>query len=139
MAKQTTNSYPLSYVTQNLDKMMSEIFTEYSQEVEKKAEQVTLQVAKDFAEKLKEVTPRSMDSASEHLADTVVVTGRKEKSHGKVTKSQYVHYRKWQIVHLLEFGWTLRSGARLERTPFIRPLFDNNSDRYYQMYKEALK
>lgn len=139
MAK-NKNVYPLRYVTENLDNIVSGIINEYSEELEAKAEQVTEKVAKDFADKLRPVTPKSnvMDGA-EHLADTIIVTGKKERKYGKITKSQYVHYKKWQIVHLLEFGWTLRNGKRLERQPFIRPLFDQNKEQYYTMYKEELK
>lgn len=133
------NSYPLSYVTQNLNNMVSEIFDSYEKELQSKAEKVTEKVAKDFAGKLKQVTPKSSIAGGEHLADTVIVTGKKLKSYGRVTKAQYVHYKKWQIVHLLEFGWTARNGKRIERTPFIRPLFDQNKEQYYQMYKEAVQ
>ena len=138
MAK-SKNTYPLRYVTENLDKIVSGMITEYSQELEAKADQVTEKVAKDFAEKLKPVTPRSnVIAGAEHLADTIVVKAKKERKYGKITTAQYVHYKKWQIAHLLEFGWTLRNGKRLERQPFIRPLFDQNKERYYNMYKEEL-
>lgn len=133
------NSYPLSYVTQNLNSMMAEIFDSYEKELTAKTEEITKEIAEDFAVKLKEVTPRSNVSVSEHLADTITVTGKKKKSRGQVTKSQYVHFRKWQIAHLLEFGWTAKNGNKISRTPFIRPLFDTNREKYYNMYKEGLK
>lgn len=117
--------------------MMSEIFTQYSEELSQKAQAVTKEIAQEFARALKEVTPQS-NAATEHLADTIVVTGKKEKSYGKVTESQYVHYTKWQIVHLLEFGWTARNGVRVERQPFIRPLFDSKKEMFYNKYKEIL-
>ena len=72
------------------------------------------------------------------MADTVQVITKKEKSLGKKVKARYVGYRKWQISHLLEFGWTHQSGKRIDRQPFVRPLFDANKERYYKMYKEAL-
>lgn len=110
---------------------------EYGEELSRKAFEVTRTIAKDFAEQLKEVTPRS-DNDSEHIADTVMLTEGKNKQYGRTHKIFYVHYGKWQIAHLLEFGWTLRNGQRLERNPFIRPLFDKNKERYYNMYKEKL-
>ena len=61
-----------------------------------------------------------------------------QKFKGGKGKALYVHYEKWQIAHLLEFGWTKRNGERLERTPYIRPLFDRNKEKYFNMYKEAL-
>lgn len=131
------NTYPLSYVSSNLNKIISELVDEYSEELSEKADKITEEVARDFAEKLKEVTPRSTYN-TEHLADTVTVTTKTEKSYGRKRKMRYVHYRKWQISHLLEFGWTLKNGKRIDRKPFVRPLFDNNRDRYYRMYREGL-
>lgn len=131
------NTYPLSYVSSNLNKIISELVDEYSEELSEKADKITEEVARDFAEKLKEVTPRSTYN-TEHLADTVIVTTKTEKSYGRKRKMRYVHYRKWQISHLLEFGWTLKNGKRIDRKPFVRPLFDNNRDRYYRMYREGL-
>lgn len=134
------NSYPLSYVSQNLGKMLSEFFTEYGEKAQEKAADVTRRVASDFATKLKEATPKSPNPrGSEHLADTVVVSEREEKSTGRKGKVLYVHYTKWQIAHLLEFGWTTRNGRFITRTPFVRPLFDNNKERYFNMYKEAFQ
>lgn len=133
----TKNSFPLSQVANELNSMIAEFLTEYSEELQEKADKVTEEVAKDFAEKLKTVTPRS-DEGPVHMADTVKITTRKEKSLGKKVKVRFVSYGKWQISHLLEFGWTHQSGKRIDRQPFVRPLFDENKDRYYKMYKEAL-
>lgn len=132
-------SYPLSYVANEMSKIISDIVTDYEKELSGKAEEITKQVAQDFAEQLREITPRSSVVAGDpHLADTVKVTEKIEKSMGSKKKKMYVHYGKWQIAHLLEFGWTLKNGQRLERTPFIRPLFDRNKDRYVKMYKDGL-
>ena len=131
--------YPLSYVANEMNKIIADIVTDYETELSGKAAEITKQVANDFAEKLKEATPRSdMIGGAPHLADTVKTTEKIEKSVGRKNRKIYVHYGKWQIAHLLEFGWTLRNGKRLERTPFVRPLFDNNKERYYRMYKEGL-
>ena len=132
------NTYPLSQVANELNSIVSSILTEYSEELQAKADKVTEQVAQDFAEKLKEVTPRS-NEPGEHMADTIKVTTKKERSLGKVTRARFVHYGKWRTSHLLEFGWTSRGGKRVERTPFVRPLFDRNKDRYTKMYKEELE
>lgn len=131
------NEYPLSYVSNSLNSILSEMLTEYSDALEEKAQEVTKIVAEDFAQNLRQVTPRS-NEAGEHLADSVTVTARDEKSYGKKHKVYRVHFKKWQISHLLEFGWTLRNGKKLVRKPFVRPLFDNNKDRYYRMYREEL-
>ena len=132
-------SYPLSYVANELNKIIADIVTEYEMEASGKAAEITRQVANDFAEKLRQATPRSdVALGAPHLADTVKVTEKTERSLGSKGRKIYVHYGKWQIAHLLEFGWTLRNGRRIDRTPFIRPLFDNNKERYYNMYKEGL-
>lgn len=131
------NQYPLTYVSQNLNKMLSEMLTEYSVELQKKAEKVTEEVAETFAKDLKPVTPRSY-SIGEHLADSITVTKKYQQSYGAKRPVIYVHFKKWQISHLLEFGWTARNGKRISRTPFVRPLFDNNREKYYRMYKEKL-
>lgn len=139
MADVRKNSYPLSYVANEMQNIIAEMVSDYETELSKKAEEITKQVANDFAEKLRIETPKSeSNSAYPHLADTVKVTEKAEKSLGSKGKKMYVHYGKWQIAHLLEFGWTLRNGERLERKPFVRPLFDNNKERYYRMYKERL-
>ena len=132
------NTYPLSQVANELNSIISSMLTEYSEELQAKADAVTEKVAEDFAEKLREVTPRS-DTGGEHMADTVKVTAKKEKSLGKVVRARFVHYGKWQVSHLLEFGWTSKNGKRVDRTPFVRPLFDQNKERYTKMYKEELE
>lgn len=131
------NTYPLSQVANELNEMISGFLIEYSEELQAKADKVTEEVANDFAEKLKAVTPRS-DDGPEHMADTVFVIKKNEKSLGRKTKARYVGYGKWRISHLLEFGWTHQSGKRIDRQPFVRPLFDQNKERYYKMYKEEL-
>lgn len=131
------NSYPLSQVSKELDSILAGMFTEYSEELQEKADKVTEEVAQDFAKKLKDATPRS-DEGTVHMADTVKVTTKKEKSLGKKTKVRYVSYGKWQISHLLEFGWTSKGGKRVDRKPFVRPLFDENKEKYVKMYKEGL-
>ena len=131
------NSYPLSQVANELNNIVSEMLTEYSEELQEKADKVTEKVAQDFAEKLQNVTPRS-DEGTVHMADTVKVTTKQEKSLGKKVKARFVHYGKWQISHLLEFGWTSKNGKRIDRKPFVRPLFDQNKDKYTKMYKEEL-
>ena len=50
------NVYPLSYVSSSLNKIISEFLTEYSEELQAKADKITEQVAKDFASQLKDVT-----------------------------------------------------------------------------------
>ena len=132
------NSYPLSQVANELNSIISGMLTEYSEEMQEKADLVTEKVAEDFAEKLREATPRSADSVT-HMADTVKVTTKKERSIGKVVHARFVHYGKWQVSHLLEFGWTSKNGKRVDRTPFVRPLFDRNKERYTKMYKEELE
>lgn len=133
-------SYPLSYVANEMNKIIADIVTDYETEISKKAEEITVQVANDFAEKLRQETPKSdIEGGLPHLADTVRVTEKREKSLGSKGRKMYVHFGKWQIAHLLEFGWTLRNGKRLERKPFVRPLFDNNRERYYRMYKEGIQ
>ena len=130
-------SYPLSQVATELNSIISQFLTEYSEELQKKADKVTEIVANDFAEQLKTVTPRS-NNDTVHMADTVVVSTKKEKAYGQIAKARYVSYKKWQASHLLEFGWTARNGNRIDRQPFVRPLFDRNKERYYKMYKEEL-
>lgn len=132
------NSYPLSQVANELNSIISSMLTEYSEELQEKADKVTEQVAQDFAERLRSATPRS-DEDGTHMADTVKVTEKKEKSLGRVVHARFVHYGKWQVSHLLEFGWTSKGGKRISRTPFVRPLFDQNKDRYMKMYKEELE
>ena len=140
MADIYERSYPLSYVANEMNKIIADIVTDYETEISKKAQEITVQVANDFADKLRKETPRStVESGSPHLADTVKVTEKREKSLGSKGKKLYVHFGKWQIAHLLEFGWTLRNGQRLERKPFVRPLFDSNRDRYYKMYKDGIE
>ena len=140
MADIYARSYPLSYVANEMNKIIADIVTDYETEISEKAQEITVQVANDFADKLRKETPRStVESGYPHLADTVKVTEKREKSLGSKGKKLYVHFGKWQIAHLLEFGWTLRNGQRLERKPFVRPLFDNNRDRYYKMYKDGIE
>ena len=132
------NSYPLSQVANELDRIVSNMLMEYSEELQEKADKVTEKVAQDFADKLKQVTPRSDETDGVHMADTVMVTAKRQRQLGRVRGVRYVSYGKWQVSHLLEFGWTSKGGKRVNRTPFVRPLFDQNKDKYAAMYKEDL-
>lgn len=134
------NSFPLSQVANELDSIIASMLTEYSEELQEKADKITEEVAQDFAQKLKEATPRSdeLDGTGVHMADTVMVVHKKARSFGTPKKARYVCYGKWQISHLLEFGWTSKKGKRVDRKPFVRPLFDENKERYVRMYKEGL-
>ena len=132
------NSFPLSQVAQELDNILASMMTEYSEELQEKADKITEEVAQDFAKKLREVTPRS-DELGVHMADTVMVVHKKERSFGTPKKARYVCYGKWQASHLLEFGWTSKKGKRIERKPYVRPLFDQNKEQYVRMYKEGLE
>ena len=134
------NSYPLSQVANELDSIMASMLTEYSEELQEKADKVTEEVAQDFAKRLKDATPRSdsSDGTGVHMADTVMVVHKNQRSLGRAKKVRYVCYGKWQVSHLLEFGWTSKNGKRVNRNPFVRPLFDQNKERYVKMYKEAL-
>lgn len=114
------------------------MLTEYSEQLQEEADKVTEEVAKDFAAQLEKVTPRSQE-IGEHMADTVKVTAKDQRSLGRKTRVRYVHYGKYHIAHLLEFGWTAKDGKRITRQPFIRPLFDRNKDRYFEMYKRRLQ
>ena len=137
MAK-TNNSYPLSYVTQNLDKMMSELVAECGTRIDKDASEVLKKCADDYSQQLKNVTPSSTKNTV-HLKDTIQVSEQKSQYYGKVQKAQVVHFKKWQIAHLLEFGWTAKNGMKVVRNPFIRPLFDSNKNKYYKWMKEGLQ
>ena len=136
--KQTNHEYPLSYVAKEMQNILAEFVSDYADEVEGKAAEITQQVATDFASLLGPATPRST-KVDEHLADTVKLTKSTSKYYGKKTTAYVVHYGKWQIAHLLEFGWTSKNGEHVVRQPFIRPLFDRNRDRYVKMYKDGLK
>ena len=132
------NSFPLSQVARELDNIVASMLKEYSEELEQKTDKITEEVAQDFAKKLKEATPRS-DELGVHMADTVRVVQRKERSFGSSKKVRYVCYGKWQVSHLLEFGWTTKNGKHIDRKPFVRPLFDENKETYVRMYKEGLE
>lgn len=112
----------------------------YGESVQEKVDKITGEIAQDFAEELATVTPRSDPTESDgvHLADTVKVTTKSATAYGKKIKTRFVHFGKWQISHLLEFGWTLRNGQKLVRAPFVRPLFDRKKESYVKRYKEEL-
>lgn len=134
------HSFPLSQVANELNSILAGMLTEYSEELQEKADKVTEEVAQDFALQLRQETPRSdfLDDTGVHMADTVQVVYKKERSFGQPKKARYVCYKKWQISHLLEFGWTAKNGKRIDRKPFVRPLFDRNKEKYVKMYKEEL-
>lgn len=134
------SSYPLSQVAKELDQIVGSMLKQYSEAIQEKADEITQQVAEDFAQQLSHATPRSdeLDDTGVHMADTVIITHKKERSYGQVKKARYVSYGKWQISHLLEFGWTSKLGKRVDRQPFVRPLFDRNKEKYIKMYKEGL-
>lgn len=132
------NSFPLSQVANELNEILASMLTQYSEELQEKADKITEEVAQDFAAKLKDATPRS-DELGVHMADTVTVVSKKERSFGTAKKVRYVCYKKWQVSHLLEFGWTTKNGKRIDRKPYVRPLFDQNKEQYVRMYKEGLE
>ena len=142
MAKKTSvHTYPLSTISKEFSSIMNEMLTEYADTFQKNSYRAVQKIANTFAEDLKSVTPRSDSVAGydgAHLADSIVVSKKGERYYSSTHEAYFVHFQKWQIAHLLEFGWTARNGRRIERTPFVRPLFDNNKERYMQIIKEEL-
>lgn len=131
------HEYPLSIVAKEMNKIISDIVQDYETELNPKVDKITEDIANDFAKQLAQVTPRS-SANTDHLADSVKVSTLKAKSYGKSSKVYVVHYKKWQIAHLLEFGWTTKNGIKINRQPFVRPLFDQNKEKYVKMYKDGL-
>lgn len=129
--------YPISYVTKHLQELLKKAFDEYGDQLEKDASQSLYECAEDYAKELKPVTPRSKID-HEHLADTIGVKKETKVYYGKSSEVAVVYFRKYQLPHLLEFGWIGRNGKKVERKPFMRPLFDKNSDRYYRKIVEDL-
>lgn len=133
------NVYPLSQIANEMNSIVSQMISEYGEQCQQTVEKVTKEIAEDFAKDLAKVTPRSDSLVSEHTADTVKVSEKKQKFYGRSSKSFVVHYRKWQLSHLLEFGWTAKNGKKIVRQPFVRPLFDKNKEKYIQRYKDTLE
>lgn len=122
--------YPLKYVADNFSKIVEEYVDTYEKEKSGKTDEILKEISNDFADNLKQVTPRSTNTKGVHLADTIGV----EKS----GKKYIVYFGKYQIPHLLEFGWTAKNGRRINRTPFIRPLFDRSKEKYVRLFKKRL-
>ena len=130
---------PLSQIENEIEDFIASQINSYAKELEVKIDKELEEVANDFVEKLKPVTPVDYDSDGGkygHLRDNLNVKKKKSKGH----TSFVVNYgKKGWLSTLLEYGWTAVNGRLIKRKAFIRPTFEKNKERYFKKIKQAVE
>lgn len=105
---------------EQLDKRLSEIISDYTDNIKMDIESRLDKTAQDILEYIKKNCPRS-SSGKNHLADSFVIT-----IFGSgATKTIYISSAtKGSLVHLIELGFKHTSGKFVEARPFLRPAYE---------------
>lgn len=98
---------------------ISEMVDEYAEEILAKLEKKLDETAEEIVKYIKSNAPRS--GASKPFADSFVA----ESQGSGINKSIVIFSsEKGKLTHLLEFGFTHRSGKYVGPRPFMRPAYD---------------
>ena len=121
---------PLSEINEEFENMVAEIIDTYEKELTVKLDDVMKEVAHEFKDDLYPNVPVSDGDGGKygHLRDNLTVSNRKKKD----SRVYEVHFgKKGWLSTLLEYGWRKRnSNEKVERTPFVRPVFEKNKAKY---------
>jgi HK97 gp10 family phage protein len=135
MAKKTI---PLSQISNQFADIVGGMIDSYVKELETNLEPIIEEVAKDFAKDLAEGTPVSNTDGGKygHLKDNIKVSRiRKDRQ----TVGFRVHFgNKGWLSTLREYGWTTVNGRLVSPKPFIRPIFDQNKERYSKKIRDSI-
>jgi len=110
----------MSLVTlDDLGAAISSMVDEYAQEIVVKLEERLDETAQEIVKYIKTHAPRS--GGSKPFADSFIA----EPQGSGINKTIYIFSnKKGKLTHLLEFGFTHRSGKYVGPRPFMRPAYD---------------
>lgn len=110
-----------------LESVIGDYLTEYSQEVKDNVKKLTEEVSEEAIEELKNTSPKKSGKYARAWA------GKKEGN--KII----IYNAKGQLTHLLEHGHTLWQGGRTRAFPHIKPVEQNLIKKYEEGVKKAIE
>ena len=115
--------------------VIMEDINKYSDEVISNLEILLDQTADEIIDYIKSNAPRSGHS-SNALADSFI-----KEVFGSGLEKRIVIYSKTKggLVHLIEFGFTHRSGTKVSPRPFMRPAYDKFAPNMVEKMKEIIQ
>jgi hypothetical protein len=118
----------------DLAKTIEENIHQYTEEVKIRLEKKLDETAEKIVEFIKNNAPRS--GQAEAFADSFVVVANGE----GIQKTLIIFSKvRGRITHLLEFGFTHRSGRFVSARPFMRPAFDTFSEQMLNDMKRIIE
>ena len=113
---------------------IDDMVEEYAEEVIKKLDQRLDETAKDIVNYISNHAPRS--GGSKPFADSFVATPQGE----GINKVISIYSNtKGKLTHLLEFGFTHKSGKYVGPRPFMRPAFDTLTPKMIEDIKSIIE
>lgn len=108
---------------------ITHIFSQYSQELNKKLRALSLKSGKELAKNIKNDAPKSPTVKATHYADGWKASMDND---SEFSTSCTVHNdKKYYLAHILEAGYTKRNGERSKSTPHI----NENADKAIQQFE----
>jgi hypothetical protein len=118
----------------DLAKTIEEKINQYTDEVKLQLEKKLDETAEKIVQYIKNNAPRS--GQAEAFADSFIVVPNGE----GVQKTLIIFSKvRGRITHLLEFGYTHRSGLFVSARPFMRPAFDTFSEQMLNEMKRIIE
>lgn len=112
---------------ENLETVIGDYLTEYSQSVKEKINQAADDLSKEAIEELKSTSPKKTGKYARAW------TGKKEGN--KII----IHNTSGQLTHLLEHGHALWQGGRTKAFPHIKPVEQKTIKKYEEGVKKAIE
>lgn len=112
---------------ENLETVIGDYLTEYSQSVKEKINQAADDLSKEAIEELKSTSPKKSGKYARAWA------GKKEGN--KII----IYNAKGQLTHLLEHGHALWQGGRTRAFPHIKPVEQKTIKKYEEGVKKAIE
>ena len=117
----------------DLSQLLSDMVEDYVEELIPKLEQSLSYTADEIINYIKTNAPRS--GSKNAFADTFV----KVESGTGINKTVSIYSEgKGGLTHLLEFGFTHRSGKYIGPRPFLRPAYDMFTPKMLEVIKEII-
>lgn len=113
---------------------ISEVLSTYSTHIKKALEEKLDETAQLILEYIKANAPRS--GSKDAMADAFTSLSKGDGIHKVITI--YASH-KGRLIHLLEFGYTHRSGKYVGPRPFMRPVFDTFTPKMIEDIKAIIK
>ncbi len=113
---------------------LSDILTEYTNEITKAVKVETEKAMKDLVDETKATAPKNRPKYHKSIASRTSFEDSR-----KVVKQWYVKAPEHRLTHLLNNGHQTRNGGRVEGTGFLSDAVDKIEKNYIKAVEEAIQ